>query len=196
MKLKILLFAFLAGCLPPAFSPALVAQALPKEPSARQRAEIDKELRKSFLVSNESGSGWSVGIEKKDKMVGSMEVLVFNEKKNKFEVKKKFKEGDEINLKDKEIVLLSPAPPTLIPGIKTGKNFLARIYLKDTNGKKIYLTVERESGGKTENKTCYYSFPQNTDMNVYGKIFHPTEGKGDFAGYFISDIGIVGATLP
>ena len=108
MRMTLLRSALLTVALASAIRPVLGAQSLPKEPTPRQKAEIDKELRKSLMASNHSDREWAIGLEPNDAITGQFQILAFNEKKNQFEVKKSFNSGDEIKLKKGEQIVISP----------------------------------------------------------------------------------------
>jgi hypothetical protein len=86
MKRTFLRSALLTAILASAIGPNLEAQSLPKDPTPKQRLEIDKELRKSLLATNHSDREWAIGLEPNDAITGQFQILAFNEKKNQFEV--------------------------------------------------------------------------------------------------------------
>jgi len=194
MTLRSLLVLLIAGTFLASSAPALRAQGLKLSPA--KAASLKKQVDKSFQIWNLSPGKWSVGIDSREKITGTVDSDEYDDIKQEFKPINSLTPGKELSLPQDEVLILMPVPPKII-GIKTGSDFSGRLYLKDSTGTKIYFELMRATkGDQPGDKTCYFQFDPLCPRDVLNKGFDLLDGKDGFGGYFVGEIDITGATVP
>ncbi len=188
-------FALLAGILFALHGPDLPAQQKGAVPA--KESKVDKERRKGLSLTNNASEPWMVGVDAAADMNGEIEILELNQAQTAFSAKGKLKKGQELSIPVDGEVVLSPIPPKKWLGLaKTGVDFSAKLYLKDSRRGKLFFTLVRASNGSTDNKTCYYSFPGDFEAFRYEAVLSLTPGEAAFADKYVSPMHIIGGRLP
>lgn len=194
MTVPSLLLSLTLGTFLASSGPVLAAQGLKLSPA--KAASLKKQSDKSFQIWNLSPAKWSVGIDVRDKITGTVDIEEYDDIKQEFKSIGSLTPGKELSLPMDEVLILMPVPPRII-GIKTGADFLARLYLKDSTGTRISFELMRATkGDQPGDKTCYFQFAPLCPRDILNKGFDLLDGKDGFGGYFVSEIDITGATVP
>jgi hypothetical protein len=123
--------------------------------------------------------------------------MKLNKNGKKYEVTGKLEKGKELHIPVDSYVLISPVPPKKWMGLaKTGVDFSAKLYLRDSKKVRLNFTMDRASGGATEAKTCTLSFPDDFDPSRFERVFLWTLGEGALEGKYVSPLSITGLRLP
>ncbi|MDR3673272.1 MAG: hypothetical protein P4L36_20670 [Holophaga sp.] len=158
---------------------------------------VDKERRKGLTITNNSTDPWQVGVDPATTMNGEIEILELNAAQTGFNKKGKLKGTAKLTIAPDGEILLSPVPPRKWFGlVKTGVDFSGKFYLQDARNGKLSFTMERASKGKTDDKTCYFTFAPDFEAFRYEAVLSLTPGEGAFANKYVNPIHIIGVRLP
>lgn len=173
----------------------LAAQPRPAKALKAGETEIEKETRKGLVVTNDSTEPWTFCVESLGK--GSVERL---ELKGNRIARTTVKVGKEMAVpmpseENQTGLWLSPVPDKKWFG--KSDDFSARVYLKDSKGKKLHFTMTRVADSrKTQDKTCCYFFDKDFDPGRFEEVLLLPEREAAFQDKYTQPLHIIGKRLP
>lgn len=142
--------------------------------------------------SNDSLEPWTVGVDRRTGLNGRLRIMDFDGKKQAWKTAGNLEPGRDRVLPPGRGLHLAPCPPAYLGFLETGEDFTGRLYLKDSQGRRILLDVARPA---REGAPPVFSFVPPTCSSKVDGVLAYAYGDGELEGYAVAHIRIVSETV-